>query len=426
MFRKSYTIAIHPANNIRKINLCSKMKISKLLLFCVLSCANITFAQWQHIATIGNYELRAVKFFNEHTGIVAGEGGIWRTTNSGLNWTSVWNVAGINSISFLDANTGLAAGDGGRMLKTFDGGLVWNVTVPISENMYAVDWGNATVCYAVGSLGRILKSTNSGNSWYTLSNNLTQDLIAVHMPDPGNGYIAGGVTSELFGSTVNGGSNWVYPLNQVGNNINDMYCFPSFIKVILVGSNGRIRYSTNFGTSWLIASSGTTDSLNAVYFIDETTGYIAGNNGILLKSTSGGLNWSAQVSSSTSNLIGIYFINSATGWAVGSNGTVLRTGIPVSINNNQYVELNKFTLHQNFPNPFNPETNITFDIDENSAIKISVYSISGHFIKVLLDDYMNIGSYSINFESNDLPSGVFFYKLETPSTTIVKKMVLIK
>lgn len=383
--------------------------------------------QWMQVSQIGNNELHDVKFFDELTGIAVGEGGIWRSTNSGVNWTPVWNFGTINSISFLTVWDGLAAGNDGRVLKTGDGGVTWNSTsTSISENLYSIDWTNSSIGYAVGAGGRIIKTVNFGNAWTVMPNTINQDLRSIYMVDPLNGYIAGGSTSELFAMTVSGGNNWNYSLNQAGNRINSMYCFPSFNKIFLAGTNGIIRKSTNFGNTWIIPQSGTAQSLNHVLFTDDVTGYIVGNAGLILKSTNGGTNWFQQESSVAKNLNRIEFINANTAWIVGNNGVVLRTGIPVSVSGNSYRPI-EFALYQNYPNPFNPSTQINFALPQNSFVTVKVYNAIGEEVARLVNnEFKSAGNYSVSFDGSNFGSGIYFYSIEAGQFKETKKMVLIK
>ncbi|HEY9186928.1 MAG TPA: T9SS type A sorting domain-containing protein [Ignavibacteria bacterium] len=86
----------------------------------------------------------------------------------------------------------------------------------------------------------------------------------------------------------------------------------------------------------------------------------------------------------------------------------------------------KFELSQNYPNPFNPSTKIKFYIPEKSHAKLTIYNLLGEKIITLLDNDLSVGEYELNFEAKNLPSGVYFYRLETPKQTITKKMILSK
>lgn len=85
-----------------------------------------------------------------------------------------------------------------------------------------------------------------------------------------------------------------------------------------------------------------------------------------------------------------------------------------------------FILYQNYPNPFNASTNIVFNIPRATHVKIFIYNSLGQLICKLLDEFKNIGTYTVHFNGNQLPSGVYFCKLITERKSIVKQMILLK
>jgi len=85
-----------------------------------------------------------------------------------------------------------------------------------------------------------------------------------------------------------------------------------------------------------------------------------------------------------------------------------------------------FALYQNYPNPFNPKTTISFDIPDPCLITLTVYDILGNKIEILLNEEKPEGSYEVEFEGNDLSSGIYFYKLSAESYSSTKKMILLK
>ena len=93
--------------------------------------------------------------------------------------------------------------------------------------------------------------------------------------------------------------------------------------------------------------------------------------------------------------------------------------------NNQNIPVS-FELFQNFPNPFNPKTRINFTLKENQTIKLIVYDLSGKLITTLTDGKRNQGMYHVDFDGSDLPSGIYFYRLESEESLQVKKMILLK
>ncbi len=86
----------------------------------------------------------------------------------------------------------------------------------------------------------------------------------------------------------------------------------------------------------------------------------------------------------------------------------------------------EFSLHQNYPNPFNPVTKIRFEIAKPSQTKIIVYDVRGREVGTLFDEYLNPGTYSINFDGTNLSSGTYFYKFTGEGFSETKKMILIK
>jgi len=85
-----------------------------------------------------------------------------------------------------------------------------------------------------------------------------------------------------------------------------------------------------------------------------------------------------------------------------------------------------FQLYQNYPNPFNPNTTISFTISKSGYVNLIVYNSLGQEIAKLVDGYKDAGTYFINWNAENLPSGVYIYKLEANNFTAVRKMTLMK
>lgn len=98
---------------------------------------------------------------------------------------------------------------------------------------------------------------------------------------------------------------------------------------------------------------------------------------------------------------------------------------PVSVTSE--IEIPKaFNLYQNIPNPFNPETEIKFDIPKKSFVTLLVYDITGKEISKLINEVKDAGSYSLRWDGKELSSGTYFYKITAGNFTSIKKMILIK
>jgi hypothetical protein len=86
----------------------------------------------------------------------------------------------------------------------------------------------------------------------------------------------------------------------------------------------------------------------------------------------------------------------------------------------------EYLLSQNYPNPFNPATTIHFQIPELSFVTLKVYDVLGSKVGTIVNEEKPIGSYEVEFDADNLPSGVYFYRLQAGDFQQVKKMVLIK
>ena len=93
----------------------------------------------------------------------------------------------------------------------------------------------------------------------------------------------------------------------------------------------------------------------------------------------------------------------------------------------QTVEIpNSYMLYQNYPNPFNPVTKIRYGLPKNGNAKLTVYDELGKEVAVLAKGYRQANTYEAVFDATNLPSGVYYYKLESDGYSDTKKMVIIK
>jgi hypothetical protein len=194
---------------------------------------------------------------------------------------------------------------------------------------------------------------------------------------------------------------------------------------------GYIFKTTNGGINWQFGEAGSY-WLNDITFVDQQTGYMVSENGIIYKTTNSGAGWNVEPQLCANGLTEIEAVNSSTIYAGGYYGSMLRYGTsltPVSGNNGEIPS--SYKLEQNYPNPFNPATTIKFNIPQNGMVKLSVYDITGREISNPVNSRMNAGSYEVSFNAANLSSGVYFYRIDAAgseglSFTETKKMILVK
>ena len=113
--------------------------------------------------------------------------------------------------------------------------------------------------------------------------------------------------------------------------------------------------------------------------------------------------------------------NNGWGWVIDS---LEIQDFPLNVNDNhlQY----DYKLGQNYPNPFNPSTTIQFEIPSEQIVTISIFDVLGRKVSNIVNDRFNAGNHRIEFQSGELSSGIYFYRLETPNYYDTKRMILLK
>lgn len=116
----------------------------------------------------------------------------------------------------------------------------------------------------------------------------------------------------------------------------------------------------------------------------------------------------------------------------GNTGTLLNWSLsikyssPISVKKEENFTADKFNLFQNYPNPFNPATTIKYSIPGKALVKLTVYDLLGKEIKTLVNEIQTRGFYSAYWDASSMPSGIYFYRLQTENFIETKKMLLIK
>jgi hypothetical protein len=86
----------------------------------------------------------------------------------------------------------------------------------------------------------------------------------------------------------------------------------------------------------------------------------------------------------------------------------------------------EYFLQQNYPNPFNPSTRIEYNLPQRTAVSLGIYDVLGREVALLIHETQDAGCKSITWNTNGIPSGVYFYRLSTPLFQSTKKLVILK
>lgn len=120
------------------------------------------------------------------------------------------------------------------------------------------------------------------------------------------------------------------------------------------------------------------------------------------------------------------FISSGAGNLLTPNAVVIRENNAVSVSGSGNSFINNYILEQNYPNPFNPGTIISFSIPNSEFTQLKIYDALGTEINSLVNEYKQSGNYDIEFNAENLPTGIYFYRLISGNYSDTKKMILLK
>ena len=412
----------------------------------------------------GEY-FRNVYFINEQTGFIPNWKGILKTTNGGYNWSekTLPDSSVIYSIRFINQLTGYACG--GRsvdqyeskqhLFKTTNAGdnwtlLHWSNAVMSQINFYDVFASGNNICissggyhYSYNSTGSISLSTNSGGNFlYVLT--ALESFTSLSFVNSQTGWASSQFFTDVpYGEkkiykTTNSGQNWImqYKDTSLNMGLENAINYVQFLNLntgyFLYGKSGKAKLAktTNGGSNW-DTSLYNHNKYEAMYFADANTGWIGGrwfyDTVVIMRTTNGSQSWEIQ-KKGIYGITSIHFINNLTGWAVGMNGLILKTitGGVTSIKNISSEIPNAFSLEQNYPNPFNSITNVKFQIPNSGDVKLTVFDMLGKEVAILVNEYLQPGTYETTFDASMLTSGIYFYRLETEKFTETKKLILLK
>ncbi|HZV12031.1 MAG TPA: T9SS type A sorting domain-containing protein, partial [Candidatus Kapabacteria bacterium] len=272
------------------------------------------------------------------------------------------------------------AGTGVGLYMSSDYGASWVLSSLTDVTVDGLLVNNDTIFAGTGTQG-VYVSTDKGADWTQRNVGLTNMNVRTFLVKDGNVF-AGTEGGGAYVST-NNGVNWI-PIN---NGLTNMSVW-SFIKVgnaIFSGTANGMFYTTNNGASWLSA----------------------GLNG----------NWLPSVVVSGENLIAGGYAD--VWWRPLSD---LISGVEQQKSNDPIA----YTLQQNYPDPFSAETKIDYSLPQAGRVVLKVYNPMGEEVATLVNGMNDAGKHEVDFSGENLPSGVYIYRLRAGSFSQEGKMTLLR
>lgn len=391
--------------------------------------------------------------------------GVFRSTNKGESFEHIGlPISKVNNIVFSgDSLVFSSTPSGVQVYKTHN--KEWgNLGL---HNVEAITITSSNYIYAATFDEGLYKSTDLGKSWSLTD--LTQDsLMSVYNVLAINNDTIFAATEFNLRKSTNGGVNWsVTPIKTSFFSRVLFYDHNSNLWVSGFGINNYVLYrssnqgitfdSVYYGFYWLYQNSFSVTINNFVYISDlppeigitRSSNYGLSWNNVLYKqisksvfgnnqglviagsdsiftSTDFGNTWNYQKYLGYENFnTEIEYYNGKYYFGTDRTGLYV-VDIVTSVNNDENNLSKSFQLFQNYPNPFNPITKIKFSIPKPEIVQIKVYNILGKEIKTLLSEHKITGTYEVEFDASNLPSGVYFCRMVSGRYAETKKMILLR
>lgn len=402
----------------------------------------------------------SVDFINPQVGWVTGlntilsKGGvILKTVDGGITWTEQFSKSGTSfgDIVFVDELRGWGVGSGGHIFHTTNGGQTWQQqnsgtnfilrAVAFMDTLHGWVVGGAFVNN--GAEGIILYTNNGGKTWSNQTPMSAPRLWDVAFVDTLNGWVVGGggsgVDSGIILRTRDGGHSWIVLRQEFGLDLQAV-AFTDTLNGWATGydplTEAVIIHTEDGGITWSPQLVGPYYIPTDMRFVDSLHGWAVSLLGRIFYTSDGGRNWREQQSYTSRNLNAIDFIDAHRGWVVGDHGTILHTkngGISSLKQRSPILLLPKrFILYGNYPNPFNAQTKIRFEILRSKAsVRLQIYNLQGHAVAKLIDEHRSPGLHEVswdgtNIEGTRCASSLYFYRLEVDGITQVGKAILLQ
>jgi photosystem II stability/assembly factor-like uncharacterized protein len=411
----------------------------------------LQFLQAQWISQTANWpeNLVDIVMLDSLKAIAIGDrNAILRTTDAGSTWfnetAAVSAIFNLRKISFSDAYNGAIVGEY-QLMSTTDGGIKWQgLTVPRSRQLCLsiMQTGPASIFVGTDS-GWVYSTSDTGKTWISEKISawpirtffawrgpsivgVSKYAITPHslciqyvIPSPSWGEVIlpyfQGLGSEAFDAEYCNGGGSGFIVGVFG----DLWSQPAIVR----------RSMTD--TAWNSLSTGIMDAgpLYGVSAPSANVIYVCGSGGRIYKTINGGDTWKKLPAPTTRNLHAIYFFNEKHGFAVGDSGTILYTSnggdivVGVKENENNPTE---FVLNQNYPNPFNSLTTISFFVGTHCHISLRIYDLLGREVVTLVNEDLAAGKYSQQWNASNMPSGIYFYRMQAGNFIETKNLILLR
>ena len=436
----------------------------RVLIYFIIMSPNLSRAQWVQTNTSygGNVNAIVSSDTNLFAGIVGK--GVILSTDNGTSWSEVdtgLTCSNVTSLSIKGKNIFAGTYSGGIFLSS-NNGLTWTASdsglakvVALPDTLIPTKIGSANhaktsiqsvsthdtlvdvkfisslkLCknnLFAGTFGAgVYRFIDSGQYWIPVDSGLGQNNWIFSLTATDSTAFAATETGLYY--TDNNGTNW----NAINNGLIDgvfthnITAVAVYGTIIFAGTDVRgVFRSTDYGLSWGEINNGLLNKVIHCLMVYNGNIFVGTNAGVFL-SVDSGTTWNT-IGLSTHGILCLAVIGADLFVGTTDSGILKRplSELITSVEQVSSQVLTRFSLNQNFPNPFNPTTTISFNLLFKSFVSLKVYDALGREVSIILSEKLPAGQYSRQWNASCLSSGVYFYRLQVGSFIETKKLVLL-
>jgi hypothetical protein len=409
-----------------------KNSIHLLALLLIIFSTKVD-SQWTHSSS-GMHNLSVYSIAANETKIFAGTPeALSVSINNGVSWyltTFNSQIEPVHSLFVVGENIFAGVQGYGLTVSANNGGY-WTFHHPVgNRTIYSIVHGNGFVFAGASAMNpgsgpaAVHRSPDNG---YTFNHTSLEGKIVLSLVIV-NSMIFAGTQNEGVYVSANDGANWT----QTSLNNQTIKSLAAGGGLIFAGtlSNG-VYISSNNGADWIQSSFNNADA-NALVVNENSVFAASSSVSSFFVSTNNGISWTQKNEGMEGQTVTSLCIQGDYLFAGTLFNGVYRRPISdlVSIQPVSTEIPNEYSLSQNYPNPFNPETKIKFSIPtvgngRDRSIML-IYDALGREIETLVNEQLNPGTYEVNWNASNHPSGVYFYRLSSGAFSQTNKMILIR
>jgi photosystem II stability/assembly factor-like uncharacterized protein len=391
------------------------------------------------------YQFTDLCFTSEQKGFAIGNhydlawySDLFQTNDAGKTWSVVNGFFDcLQKIYKVDNNNFWITGefcnyqskDGGenwQMVDAFGTGCTLDIFFMDTHHGWAACW-YASDCKTV-----IYHTSDEGENWVEKYVGEWEQLSSIQFLDQERGWAVGQSCEHgIILNTTDGGLTWTNQLSDSGDFFRKVY-FSDVDHGWVAGNHGSIFRTYDGGENWIQVNDGFEVVFEDVFIADTANLWAVGSigqypepvvKGLIYYSHDGGLSWTEHESGTSNELKSIYFNGTDKGWVAGGGGTILYNenggamGIPIEEQTNANYRL------ITYPNPISSVVNIQFELEKRERVELLVCSLSGKTNSVIVSEVMAKGKHQLQWNTNNLKPGIYFFILKTHAEIVTKKLI---